>query len=419
MYRFTIQATNAFGSTSQVQIRAATPQEAIKLLKKEGLKAKMSDITNAQKESFLAQLLESDFAEKLFRVPKKEILRLIKMVGHSLSRGRSLKLTLDFIGENEDHRGLKKVIEGLQNRMKKPFTSQVELFGIYPQYFDEEFLGIIEAGESSSNLGQYLSDYVQEKKKQMELTQTFRNVLTKRLTTLGMVIVVGIIVVAFVIPQFEALFGENLEIPWAMEFLLKLSDGAQRFGIWILLVIGLSILGFYYALNQIPQFKWWWHHHLLYFPLMGKTLRTYYTAQFAYLLSTLLTKNVDLVKAMNIIIRQSGNVCLQSSYKQLTKSMQGGDDLFSAIVKQHEAGRAYLIPSIVQAAKVGGATASLGHTLMEVRIDLDELFTNRLNRAIKAFSVVFYSFIIFCAVFLAYGIGKALMAFYENAQQLI
>lgn len=419
MYRFTIQTTDAFASTSTVQVRAKTPEEAIQLLKKEGLKAALSDIATANKEGFFTQFLESDLVGNLFRVPKAEILRLIKMMGHSLSRGRSLKLTLDFIGENEDHRGLKKVIEGLQQRMKKPFTSQVELFSSYPHYFDEEFLGIVEAGESSSNLGQYLTDYVEEKKKQMQLTETFRTVLIKRLTTLAMVIVVAIIVVAFVIPQFEALFGENLDIPWAMEVLLRLSDSFQRFGFWIILVFALSIIGFYYALNRFSEFKFWWHHRLLYFPLLGKTLRTYYTAQFAYLLSTLLTKNVDLLKAMNIIIRQSGNVCLQGSYKQLTKDMQGGDDLFTAIVKQDQAGQAYLIPSIVQAAKVGGATASLGHTLMEVRHDLDELFTNRLNRAIKVFSFVFYTFIIFCAVFIAYGIGKALMAFYENAQQLI
>lgn len=419
MYHFTIQATDAFGSTSPVQIRALTPQEALEKLKHEGLKAQISDITAANKEGWMAQLLESDLAGRILRVPKAEILRLIKMMGHSMSRGRSLKLTLDFIGENEDHRGLKRVIEGLQQRMKKPFTTQVELFSIYPQYFDEEFLGIVEAGESSSNLGQYLTDYVEEKKKQMALTQTFRTVLIKRLTTLAMVIVVAMIVVAFVIPQFEALFGENLDIPWAMEVLLKLSDGVKRFGFWIILILTLGIVGFYYSLNRWSELKFWWHHRLLFLPLLGKTLRTYYTAQFAYLLSTLLTKNVDLLKAMNIIIRQSNNVCLQGSYRQLTKSMQGGDDLFSAIVKQHEAGQAYLISSIVQAAKVGGATASLGHTLMEVRNDLEDLFTTRLNRAIKVFSFVFYAFIIFCAVFIAYGIGKALMAFYENAQQLI
>ncbi|MBU1935372.1 type II secretion system F family protein, partial [Patescibacteria group bacterium] len=146
---------------------------------------------------------------------------------------------------------------------------------------------------------------------------------------------------------------------------------------------------------------------------------TYYTAQFAYLLSTLLTKNVDIIRSMEIIIRQNNNVCMQNTYTNIIKCMQGGDDLFTAIIKENDAGRDYLIPSIVQAAKVGGATASLGDTLMDVRNDLDELFVIRLERAIKGFSAVFYAIIVMFAVFLAYAIGSAIIAFYENAQSLI
>ncbi len=419
MYLFTIQATDAFGGKKKVQLRAAAPQEALRMLQQEGLRAELKDILEASRDSWWARLATFDFSRLLNQVPKKEVLRLINMVGHSLSRGRPLKTSLEFIGENEDHQGLKRLIEKLQQRMAQPFASQVEIFASCPQHFDEEFLGIIEAGETSSNLGRYLSDYVQEKKKQMAMAHSFRSILMKRLTTLAMVIGVAMVVVAFVIPQFKSLFGEKLQIPWAMGVLLSLSEFIRAFGVWIGLLLAAGLTGFYYALARSERFRFWWHNALLHLPVLGKTLRTYYTAQFAYLLSTLLTKNVDILKAMNIIIRQAGNVCIQETCRSLIRRMQGGDDLFSAIVKENEAGKDYLIPSIVQAAKVGGATASLGDTLMEVRNDLDELFALRLERAIRVFSAVFYGFIVACAVFIAYGIGSAIMAFYENAQELI
>jgi len=419
MYIFTIKTKDAFGQSKHVEIKAISPEHAIDELKKEGYRAKIKDIVSVKKDSWLIKLQQIDWSGYFSQVSKKDILRLIKMVGNSLKRGRTTKESLEFIGENEDNKGLKKVINQLKDRMEKPFTSQVEVFSIFPKYFDEEFLGIIQAGETSSNIGEYLTDYVEEKRRQMALIQKFKSVLTARIVTLLMVVAVAIVVVAFVIPQFKQLFGEKMDIPWAMGVLLNLSKFFKSFGIYIIIFISLSIAVFYYLISTNKKIKWWWHDFLLNTPIVGKTLRTYYTAQFSYLLSTLLTKSVDIITAMNIIIKQSNNICMQGTFTNLVTSMQGGDGLFTAITKENDAGRNYLVPSIVQAAKIGGEVASLGETLLDVRNDLNELFVIRLERSIKGFSIIFYIFILFCALFIAYGIGGAIIAFYQNAQSLV
>ncbi len=419
MYIFTITASDAFGNNKKIEIKAGTPEEAILILKQEGFRAEVTDITDARRDSIWTKLQSIDFFSKFSQVPRKDIMRLIKMIGNSISRGRTLKNTLEFIGENEDNKTLKKVIQKLVERMEKPFASQVEVFSIYPQYFDEEFLGIIEAGETSSNLGSYLKDYVAEKKKQMALSEKFQSVLIKRVSTLIMICIVAVVVVIFVIPQFKALFGEELEIPWAMNSLLQTSDFFVAYGIYILIAIGFTVASFYYFTTSNEKVRWWWHDFILHMPILGKTLRTFYTAQFSYLLSTLLTKSVDIIKSMQIIIKQSKNVCMIKTYENIVVGMQGGDDLFEAIIRENKAGHDYLIPTIVQAAKVGGATASLGETLMDVRNDLDELFVIRLERAIKGFSIIFYAIIVLFAVFIAYAIGSAIITFYNNAQSLV
>lgn len=419
MYVFLVKVRDAFGNFKQVEVKAKTPQEALIVLENEGFHAQLKDILKARKDSVWGNLSKMDFSKLTSGVSQKDVLRLVKIIGNSLNRGRTLKATLDFVGENEDSKPLRKLIEDMRAQMDKPFSSQIEIFSAFPRYFDEEFLGIIEAGETSSNLGQYLLDYVEEKRKQIALGSKFRGVLMARLTTFVIVLLVAVIVVLFVIPQFRVLFGEKLEIPWAMQFLMNLSDFFIRFGLYILIFVGLGIATFYYLVVNNPKIRWRWHDFLLHMPLLGKTLRTYYTAQFTYLLSTLLTKSVDIIKSMNIIIRQSHNVCIKKTCQNIIVSMQGGDDLFRAIIKEHEAGRDYLVAAIVQAAKVGSATASLGATLMDVRNDLEELFTNRLERAIKVFSIVFYFLIVAFAVFLAYAIASAILVFYQNAQSLI
>ncbi len=419
MYIFTINATDAFGNKKALKIQAKTPQEALAKLKEEGYRAAMADIIAGEKATWFAKLKNLDIAGHFSSVSQADILRLIKMIGNSLNRGRSIKTTLEFIGENEDSQALKRVIMRLRDRMEKPFTSQIEIFDTFPQYFDEEFLGIIKAGETAANLGEYLIDYVEEKKKQILLVAKFKNVMLSRLLTLLMVIAVAIVVVIFVIPQFKQLFGEKMAIPWAMATLLGISNFFKAFGIVIVLFLTLLIASLVYLIKNNPQVRWWWHDFLLFIPVFGTTLRTFYTAQFAYLLSTLLTKSVDIVTAMNIIIRQAGNVCLKKTYTNIIKSMQSGDDLFTAIIKEEQGGRSYMVPAIVQAAKVGGATSSLGATLLDVRHDLDDLFVIRLERAIKGFSIGFYALILGFGLFIAYAIGTAIIAFYENAQNLI
>lgn len=419
MYIFTIKASDAFGNFKLLQIEAQTSTQALSLLKTEGFNAQAEDILTARKKSFFQPLTEFDWQSLFFRIPKKDIHRLIKMIGNALVRGKPLKNTLEFIAENEDVQALKRLVQQLILRMEKPFTSQVEIFASHPKYFDEEFLGIIEAGETSSHLGDYLVDYSQEKRRQEEINRNFSNILMKRIITFLIVLLVGIVVVAFVIPQFQSLFGEALKMPWAMGLMVKASHVIRTYGLPFFIFSIFFLATFTYFIKNHAKARWWWDDLLLHFPLLGRTLKTYYTAQFAYLLSTLLTKNVDIIRAVNIVIKQTNNVCMVATYKSILKAMQAGDDLFSAIVKVSESSKAYMISSIVQASKIGSETASLGATLMDVRNDLSELFTIRLERSIKLFSMIFYAFILLLAIFIAYAIGTAIISFYNNAQNLI
>jgi len=419
MYTFSIKAMDAFGKQRVLEIKAKNQNLAFSVLRGQGFKVNEKDILNFQKDTFVSRVKIFLISQPLFSASKYDVNRLIKMIGNSLSRGKTLKTSLEFIGENEDNRRLKRLIDSLLEEMKKPFTSQIEVFKKFPHHFEDEFLGIVEAGESSSNLGQYMVDYVKQKEEQAKLNHQFKTVLTKRLITFLTVIAVAMVVVFFVIPQFKSLFGDSLDIPWAMQSLINISSVIKENGLSISFTLLALTSLLIYMVTKNKKIRWWWHDALLHFPILGRTLKTYYTAQFAYFLSTLLTKNVDIIKAMNIVIKQTKNVCLRATYKNLIQSMRSGDDLFKAIVNESRKGKSYLIPSIVQAAKVGSETATLGETLMDVRNDLDILLEVRLKRSIKLFSLIFYALIILMALFIAYAIGSAVIVFYDNAQNLM
>jgi len=118
MFIFTINATDAFGGKKKIEIKAVNPNEAILILKNEGFRAGLDDIVNVRKDSFWAKLQQIDFSGRFSRVPKKDIFRLVKMIGNSLKKGRTLKESLGFIGENEDSKALKRLIDTLRQEWK-------------------------------------------------------------------------------------------------------------------------------------------------------------------------------------------------------------------------------------------------------------------------------------------------------------
>ena len=107
MYIFTVNAVDAFGNKKQVEIKSETVDGAIKILKDEGFRASLKDVAGVRKDSWWSKLKNIDLSSHFSQVPKKSILHLIKMLGSSLKRGRTLKESLEFIGENEDNRATK------------------------------------------------------------------------------------------------------------------------------------------------------------------------------------------------------------------------------------------------------------------------------------------------------------------------
>ena len=78
---------SAIGKT--LEIKAASSEAAILLLKEEGYHAAVSDILDVKKDSLLSKLESLQLVAKLYQIPQKDIQRLIKMIGNSLSRGKT------------------------------------------------------------------------------------------------------------------------------------------------------------------------------------------------------------------------------------------------------------------------------------------------------------------------------------------
>ena len=117
----------------------------------------------------------------------------------------------------------------------------------HPMYFDELFVNLVEAGEQAGALETLLDKIAGYKEKTEALKKKIKKALFYPTAVLVVAVVVTIILLIFVIPQFESLFkGFGADLPAFTQMVVNLSRFVQHRGIWLLLMFGGAVWAFLY-----------------------------------------------------------------------------------------------------------------------------------------------------------------------------
>ena len=115
-------------------------------------------------------------------------------------------------------------------------------------------------------------------------------------------------------------------------------------------------------------------------PVIGYLLRMMHTRDFLYLMGHLISKGVDLMQAVRILIAQSPNLCFRSVYMAIEHNLEKGKKL-EMILREVPSG--YLLESVAQAMTLGSKGGNLGEMLHEAYLTYDFQLQTRISSAIK------------------------------------
>ncbi|MFZ8887742.1 MAG: type II secretion system F family protein, partial [Steroidobacteraceae bacterium] len=172
---------------------------------------------------------------------------------------------------------------------------------------------------------------------------------------LAVAVIVTVILLVFVIPQFESLFqGFGADLPAFTRMVIDLSKFVQEDGWMIAVVVGgtAGAFGYYYkrsrALRQLID------RVMLKVPVIGPILVKAAIARFARTLSTMFSAGVPLVEAMTSVAGATGNII----YEEATLKMK--DEVATGIRLQRAMENTGLFPNmVVQMIAVGEEAGSL------------------------------------------------------------
>jgi type IV pilus assembly protein PilC len=295
---------------------------------------------------------------KLFRsggrVTPEDIAVFSRQLATMMAAGIPMVQSFEIIGNGHEKPAMQKLVLDIKANIEGGSTLH-ESLAKHPLYFDDLFVNLVEAGEQAGALETLLDKIATYKEKTEALKKKIKKAMFYPAAVLVVAVAVSIILLIFVIPQFEELFkGFGADLPAFTQMVVNLSRFVQHQGWWMIIVVIGAIFAFMYFYRRSKKMQRNIDRALLKFPIIGPILQKSAIARFARTLSTMFAAGVPLVEAMQSVAGATGNIV----YEEATLRMK--DEVATGQRLQRAMENVGLFPNmVVQMIAVGEESGSL------------------------------------------------------------
>ncbi len=246
------------------------------------------------------------------RVKPQDIAVFMRQLATMLAAGIPLVQGLEIVGSGHDKPAAQKLILGIKSDIEAG-SALHEALAKYPLYFDKLTTNLVEAGEHAGALESLLDKVATYKEKTEALKSKVKKALFYPTAVLVVAIIVTVILLIFVIPQFESLFKGFGRRSAGVH-----ADGDQSValragqGLLLAIVIGAAIYAFIYFKKRSRKMQEFLDRAMLKFPIIGPILNKSAIARYARTLATMFSAGVRWWKRWNPSPEPAAISCMKS-----------------------------------------------------------------------------------------------------------
>jgi type IV pilus assembly protein PilC len=317
-------------------------------LRKQGIAA-----TRVRKES---KLFKSDG-----KVTAEDIALFARQLATMLNAGIPMVQSFEIIGVGNEKPAVQKLVLAIKSDIETG-NSLHQSLAKHPLYFDDLFVNLVEAGEHAGALETVLEKIATYKEKTEALKKKIKKALFYPAAVLAVAVIVTVILLLFVIPQFESLFkGFGADLPAFTQFVVDLSRWMQSSGWMLLIAVGVVISAFAYFYKRSRPLRQFIDKLSLQIPVIGPILKKSAIARYARTLATMFGAGVPLVEAMKSVAGATGNIIYQDAVLRMR------DEIATGMRMQRAMENTGLFPNmVVQMIAVGEESGSLDEMASKV-----------------------------------------------------
>jgi len=288
------------------------------------------------------------------KVTPSDIAVFSRQLATMLAAGIPLVQSFEIVGAGHEKPAMQKLILDIKADVEGGISLH-EALGKRPLYFDDLYVNLVEAGEQAGALESLLDKVATYKEKTEALKKKIKKALFYPTAVLVVAVIVTVILLVFVIPQFESLFkGFGADLPAFTQMVIGLSQFVQTKGIFLAIVLGAAGYAFVYFKKRSRKMRENLDRLALKMPIIGPILNKAAIARFARTLSTMFAAGVPLVEAMESVAGATGNIV----YENATLAMR--DEVATGTRLQRAMENTDLFPNmVVQMIAVGEEAGAL------------------------------------------------------------
>jgi len=265
------------------------------------------------------------------KVNAADIAVFSRQLATMLAAGIPMVQAFQIVGSGSDKPAVQKLILDVKADIEGG-TSLHEALGKHPLYFDDLYVNLVEAGEQAGALESLLDKIATYKEKTEALKKKVKKALFYPAAVLAVAVIVTVVLLVFVIPQFEALYkGFGADLPAFTQFVIHISQFVQHDGIFIALVVGGAIWAFIYFKKRSKAMREFLDRLILKLPIIGPILNKAAIARYARTLSTMFAAGVPLVEALESVAGATGNIVYESAVLKMRDEVSTGQRLQRAM----------------------------------------------------------------------------------------
>ena len=275
--------------------------------------------------------------------------------------------------DQTDNPNLKITLSEIRQKVNEG-SSLAKALGDYPKIFDNVYVNMVDAGETSGNLEVVLLKLADFTEGQLKLRNKIKGAMTYPVVMMGAGgAMIGIIFV-FVIPKITKIFvSMKKTLPLQTEICIWISNFLISY--WWLLIIG-SVLAW-------KSFKKWkettagrskFDAAVLKMPVVAEIVTMINVSRFCSTLATLLQSGVPILVAMKIVSNLVSNVHMRKAIEDSRQSVSEGASLTGPLI------RSELFPSMVtHMIKLGEKSGELEPMLQIVAENYEDQVNTKLS----------------------------------------
>ncbi|MBI6743644.1 type II secretion system F family protein [Pseudomonas syringae] len=244
-----------------------------------------------------------------------------------MKAGVPLLQSFDIISEGAENPNMRALVNSLKQEVSAG-NSFATALRQKPEYFDELFCNLVDAGEQAGALESLLDRVASYKEKTEKLKAKIKKAMTYPAAVVVVAIIVSGILLIKVVPQFQVVFaGFGAELPGFTLMVIGLSEIVQKWWLAISLAFFAGAFFLKRAYKQSQKFRDSLDRFLLKVPIIGPLIFKSSVARYARTLATTFAAGVPLVEALDSVAGATGNVVFKNAVNKVKQDVSTGMQL--------------------------------------------------------------------------------------------